>query len=338
VSSRILIADNDQDARGLLAASLRDAGYACVTAETRDALSEARRQVPDAAIVGVAGPDDGGMWVVRALRAQQDAMGLVVVATPPNFDVASTVSRLGVVDCLPGPPAGDDVVDAVRRAVLWRHAVRAASAESVRLDDEVEAGHRHLKETIARVDPSSAQQVLLAVLEARTRETYDHVQRVARSAVALGRRLELAPAVLHTLRQAALLHDVGKIAIPDRILRGSGPLDAAELEILRSHVTIGAEVLASVPTLAPIAPIVAATHERFDGRGYPEGLSAGRIPLAARIVAVADAYDALTSTRSYRDSVGHDDANAELARCAGTHFDPDVVRAWIGVTEVVRCC
>ncbi|MBI4263333.1 MAG: HD domain-containing protein [Acidobacteria bacterium] len=335
--ARILIAENDDGARGVLAGWLEEAGYLCVQTDAREALSAARRHPLDAAVVGVGIPDDGGMFVVRALRTQADQVGVVVVSTPPDFDVAVAASRLGAVDCLPWPSSSDTVVDSVRRAVEWRTATQATRQSSHRLTEEVAAGREHLKATIRRVDPESVPAVLLAVLEARSPETHDHSNRVSKSAAALAGTYNLPPIDILSVKRAALLHDIGKIAIPDRLLAETGPLGDADLALLRSHVSIGAEVLASVPALAPIAGIIGATHERYDGTGYPAGLAADDIPLPARIISVADAYDAMTSVRCYSDPVSHDDANAELVRSAGSHFDPDVVRAWLQMTELRRC-
>jgi len=115
------------------------------------------------------------------------------------------------------------------------------------------------------------------------------------------------------------------------------PLTDEELKVVQRHVTIGAELLAEIPTLTGVAPLVAATHERYDGDGYPTGLFGDAIPLGARIIAVADVYDALTGRRPYNDPMSHDDANAELVRSAGSHLDPDVVRGWMQMVEDRQC-
>jgi putative nucleotidyltransferase with HDIG domain len=194
-----------------------------------------------------------------------------------------------------------------------------------------------LRATIARVEPDIAQSVLLALLESRSPDTYDHVNRVARSAAALARSMRLAPVEIRDVRTAALLHDIGKIAVPPRLLSQKGPLTDDEIACLRKHVTIGAELMKEISTLAPVASIVAATHERFDGSGYPVGLIGTDIPLGARIIAVADVYDALTALRPYSDPVSHDEAMAELVRSSGAHLDPDVVRFWMEMVETLRC-
>lgn len=337
VSSKVLIADSNGEASGLLAGWLTAAGHACTTSATRDALSDARRLVPDVAIVAVHGADDGGMWVMRALRAQHEQTAIIVVASPPDFDVAVTANRLGVVDCLPGPPTRGALIEAVTRAGLWRDAVEAAQANIDRYPDEMAEQRSQLHETLSRVEPDAAQSVLLAILESRTPDTHDHSQRVAQTAVTLGRGLGLATEQIADLRRAALLHDIGKIAIPARLLADTRTLSGADIAMLRQHVTIGAEILRAIPNLAFAAPIVEATHERIDGRGYPKALTGEAIPLAARIIAVADVYDALTGVRPYREPVSRDQANAELVKASGHHLDPVVVRAWLGLSEAVRC-
>ncbi len=140
------------------------------------------------------------------------------------------------------------------------------------------------------------------------------------------------PAERHaTLRRGALLHDIGKIGVPDRILRKPGPLTEREWETMRSHPDLGARIIANIPFLEEVATIVRAHHERWDGSGYPEGLAEEEIPLGARIFAVADGFDAMTSDRPYRRGRPLEEALAEVERCAGTQFDPAVVRAFRAV-------
>jgi putative nucleotidyltransferase with HDIG domain len=337
VSSKVLIADSNGEAGGLLASWLTAAGHECVTTDTSEALSDVRRLMPEVTIVAAHGADDGGMWVARALRTQHEDTAVIVVASPPDFDLAVTANRLGVVDCLPGPPTKDALLDAVTRAGLWRDAVKAAQANVDRYPDDIAEQRVRLHATLARVEPEAAQSVLLAALEARTPDTHDHSRRVADMSVTLARSLRLPEAQLEHVHRAALLHDVGKIAMPPRLLADARHLGEDDLALLRQHVTIGAEILRAIPVLAYAAPIVEATHERVDGRGYPAGLTGTDIPIEARIIAVADVYDALTGVRPYREPVSRDHANAELVRAAGHQLDAAVVRTWLGLAEDVRC-
>jgi len=168
---------------------------------------------------------------------------------------------------------------------------------------------------------------LAATLDARDPYTAGHSERVSAMSVLMGRHMQLSDAELDVLRLGALLHDIGKIGLSDEILRKPGPLTPEEYEQLKRHPGQGARILRQVPFLAPHIPIVELHHERPDGRGYPFGLRGDEIPVAARIVHVADAFDAITSARAYRPARGPAEALAELQRFAGTEFDPVSVEA-----------
>lgn len=337
MASRILIAEQDNGTRAQIASWLEGAGFACSSIEPGNALGAARTHQPDVAVVGVSVPDDGGMWIVRSLRSQPTPPGVVVMSSTPNFEVATAAQRLGAADCLPWPSSPKTIVEAVQRAAEWRSALTAAYGRDNRLREEVDHGRDQLKATMKNVEPGVAQSMLLAILESRSPDTYDHSHRVARSSAALARSLKLAPVEIRDVRAAALLHDIGKIAIPPRLVAHAGPLTDDEIDALKRHVSIGAEVVAGIETLAAVAPIVGATHERYDGQGYPKGLKTEGIPLGARIVAVADAYDTLTARHPYNDPLSHDDANLELVRSSGIQLDPDVVRAWMEMVESRTC-
>ena len=174
---------------------------------------------------------------------------------------------------------------------------------------------------------TGAIRALASALDARDPYTAGHSDRVSVLSVAICRQLNLPPADIEVVRLGALLHDIGKIGVPDDILRKPGALTAAEFDIIKQHPVIGARMLRSVTFLAPHIPIVELHHERPDGQGYPRGLRGDEIPLDARIVHVADAYDAITSARAYRSARPPVDALRELWRCAGTHFHAEIVAA-----------
>ncbi len=177
--------------------------------------------------------------------------------------------------------------------------------------------------------PSSPQRqthdVLTHILREREPWLADHLRGVAELAAAVGRAAKLEPEELDALVRAAELHDIGKIAIPDRILHKPGPLDAAEWDLMQRHTAIGERILSIAPAMAPVAAIVRSSHERWDGGGYPDELEGDEIPLGSRIIFVCDAFEAMIETRSYRDPRTPDEALAELRRYAGTQFDPHVV-------------
>jgi len=172
---------------------------------------------------------------------------------------------------------------------------------------------------------------LAKTLEARDPYTGNHSQRMTDLAEALGRKLGLTDDEIKAIRWAALLHDIGKIAIPDDILRRPGPLTKEEWVVVRKHPEIGAEILMMVPDLANVAELVKRHHERINGTGYPSGMKGDEIPLGSRILAVLDAYCAMTDGRAYRPARSQEDAQVELARCAGSEFDPLVVNAFLSL-------
>jgi two-component system, cell cycle response regulator len=151
---------------------------------------------------------------------------------------------------------------------------------------------------------------------------------VAELALRTGRELGLEPEDLDVVSRAAELHDIGKVAVPDDIIHKPGSLDDVEWRIMRQHTLVGERILAAAPALKGVARLVRLSHERWDGTGYPDRLGAEEIPIGARIIAVCDTYDAMTSERPYATARSHDEAIAELRRCAGGQFDPAVVEAF----------
>jgi diguanylate cyclase (GGDEF)-like protein len=187
------------------------------------------------------------------------------------------------------------------------------------------------KATARRSADEQSRDVLLKALEAHHPELGEHVQDVGVLAAAVAEELGLGGQQLQHVRHAAELHDIGKVAVPSSILDKPGKLDAEEWRFIARHTIIGERILGAASALRPVATLVRASHEHYDGNGYPDGLRGHEIPLGARIVSVCDAYDAMTSDRPYQRSLEHADALAELRRCAGTQFDPAVVDAFCRV-------
>jgi diguanylate cyclase (GGDEF)-like protein len=240
----------------------------------------------------------------------------------------------------PGATATDAVTTACRTAMTERgdafsvdaaHGTAMLPAEAHDVSDALRLADRRLYVNKNAGRPSillQARDVLLTSLAERQPELCIHLYDVAALALAVARDLGITGEEVDEIGRAAELHDVGKIAIPDAILHKPGPLDEAEWEFMRRHTLMGERILNAAPALRPVAKIVRSSHERWDGGGYPDSLAREDIPLGARIVAVCDAYDAMVSERSYVEAVTHDEALAELERCAGTQFDPAVVASF----------
>lgn len=172
-------------------------------------------------------------------------------------------------------------------------------------------------------------QALAQAIEASDKYTRGHSDRVTKMAIQIARELKISRVEIDTLKIACILHDVGKIGIIKEVLNKPDKLNEAEFNIIKKHPALGEEIIAPVAFLAPIKPIVRHHHERFDGRGYPDGLKSESIPYLSRIIAVADTYDAMTSERPYRPALSTEIALAEIKRCSGTQFDPEIVKAFL---------
>jgi two-component system, cell cycle response regulator len=185
-----------------------------------------------------------------------------------------------------------------------------------------------------RMSPGrQSRDVLLRMLSEREPDLHAHLRGTAELALSVGRELGMEPEALDEVARAAELHDLGKIAIPDEILNKTGPLDESEWAFMRRHTIIGERILLAAPALRPVARLVRASHERYDGSGYPDGLVGEQIPLGARVVAVCDAFDAMLSDRPYRRRLDETEALDQLMRCSGRQFDPLVIGAFARVIE-----
>jgi HD-GYP domain-containing protein (c-di-GMP phosphodiesterase class II) len=196
---------------------------------------------------------------------------------------------------------------------------------------------RRMQDSHEREEQShwSTLQALVTALDVRDNETAGHSMRVTRYSLAIGERMRLRPEVMEQLRQGALLHDIGKIGVPDAILRKAGKLSPEEWLEMRKHPSIGRNFLEDIAFLRPAMSVVYCHHERWDGLGYPQGLAADVIPVTARVFAVADALDAITSQRYYKDARSFREAQIEIEACAATHFDPHVVKSFLSIPEKV---
>jgi diguanylate cyclase (GGDEF)-like protein/putative nucleotidyltransferase with HDIG domain len=232
---------------------------------------------------------------------------------------AFTVSA-GIAAYAGGQTLGDLLSAAA--AGLDRARALGGARAAVRLEDGVEE--------VADPAQSAVIEALATTLLERDRYTGEHSESVVELARGVARQLGIADLEVETIAAAALLHDIGKVAIPDAVLNKPGRLTEAEWELMREHPVIGERILAAVPGMAPIAKIVRHEHEHWNGAGYPDNLSGDAIPIGSRIILACDAYSAITTDRPYRSARSHAEAMAELARCAGTQFDPKVTEALIG--------
>jgi HD-GYP domain-containing protein (c-di-GMP phosphodiesterase class II) len=287
------------------------------------------------ALVHVEGADEENVRLLRMTKSigwhEPGVPGVELVAGTPLTGVPEGVvygpeNRMAIV-----PIAVDEVL--LGSLVVSRVAGPAFQPDEISLLEDIAAQvalalHAQRATEVAEAGLLATIESLVSALEIQDPATGRHALAIVELAARVGRRLGLAPAAVRRVEHGAALHDIGKIGVASDLLRKPGPLDEDEMRAMRCHPELGARILEPVPRLRAVAPIVRASHERFDGHGYPDGLAGEEIPLGARVVAVCDAFDAMTSDRPYQRGTNVDAALEELRRHAGTQFDPDVVRVF----------
>jgi putative two-component system response regulator len=326
--ARILAADDEEANLRLLRRMLERAGYRDVvtTADPAQVLPLFLQTQPDIVVLDLHMPGHDGMRVLEQLRPHLAAEGwlpVLMLSGDLTPEARQRALSNGARDFLAKPFDTTEAVLRIRNLLEMRFLHRHVREENRRLEQKVAERTRELELAQAEMLERLAQ-----AAELRDDETGEHVRRVGDLAAGIARAMGLDEPFAGMLRRAAALHDVGKIGIPDAILRKPGPLTADERVRMNEHAQIGARILAGGRSelMAMAERIAAAHHERWDGTGYPRGLSSERIPLEARIVAVADFYDALTHDRPYRPAFHPRVAIAEVEAGLGTHFDPEVGR------------
>jgi response regulator RpfG family c-di-GMP phosphodiesterase len=262
-------------------------------------------------------------------------MALIMVTGQQRFDAAVEGMRLGVRDYLLKPFTRTELVHSVRRAAEWQESLARQREHEQELRRDIEERSRALSEAFKAIEIASSATLaaLLETLGHRDAETAAHAVRISRMAGELAVAVGVSGDLRVDIERGALLHDIGKVAMPDSLIYKTGPLTEEEIALIRTHPAVGHSILSVVPALAVAAEIVLASHEAWDGSGYPRGLTGTEIPLGSRIVGVVDTYDALTWGRRHRDPISRVRAAAELVRCSGTQFDPEVVNRWLRVAD-----
>jgi putative two-component system response regulator len=305
----ILVVDDDAQVRGVLTEHLADLGYGTVEATSaEEALQVVEETTPDLVLTDIHMGALNGIELCAKLKGDPRFQLTPVIILTGQSDLEARVAGLA---------AGADDFFA-KPFNLTEIRTRVAALLRVKF----------LLDQLERAE--SVITTLGLTIEARDPYTAGHCERLARYAVGLGKALGVDDAMLKALWLGGFLHDLGKIAVPDRILLKNGPLDAEERAVIRTHPVVGAELVREMRTLDGVRPIIRHHHERFDGSGYPDGLKGEDIPLGARIMAVVDVYDALRTERPYKPALGHQQAVAILVReTEAGYWDPRVTRTFI---------
>ena len=332
--ARVLVVDDETHVRSMIGSTLERKGYEVQLASSvREALEALELNTYDLVLTDIVMQDLNGIALLEKLHAQQPNLPVVMVTAIHDISVAIDSMRRGAYDYLLKPFERDHLISTVERALRHRQVLEESHNYQQSLEQMVRARTEMLRHAMEDLEHSYdvTLEALGDALDLKDSETEGHSKRVTAYTIALARAMGLSPSEIKIIARGAFLHDIGKMAIPDDILRKPGKLTPEEQDVMREHCTRGYHMLRKIPFLSGAAEIVFCHQEHFDGSGYPSGLAGREIPVGARIFAVADTLDAITSDRPYRKARSFDHAREEVLRCSGTQFDPAVVEAFLKI-------
>jgi len=334
-SGRILIVDDEASVRALLLRHFEEEGTECIASPNAlDALGMMEDQDFSLVISDIMMPGMSGTEFLRQAKKQQPETAFIMITGLMDINTAIDSMRLGAFDFITKPFKLSAIRRAVDRALERHRLLKENRCHRETLEQNIRERTLALHEALQDVEESYkiTLEALVTALDAREHETRAHSQRVREYAMTLAQNLGLKHDDLVQIGRGALLHDVGKIGVRDSILLKPGKLNEEDWIEMRKHPQIGYTILQSIEFLCPAAEIVLCHHERWDGKGYPNRLAGEDIPLGARIFAVIDTLDAMTSNRPYRKALTFETAWNEILSCSGTQFDPTVVDAFIALS------
>ncbi len=337
-SERILVVDDEEPIREIVCSMLIAGGkYDCVQAGSgEEALAllesgdEFALMLSDLMMTGM-----DGLALLERAKERVPEMPVVMVTAVHDISVALAAIRNGAYDYLLKPFEREQLLATVRRALENRRLKTENRAYQTNLESLVEARTQQLHNTMRNLERSYdiTLEALGDALDLKDAETEGHSKRVTAFTIAIAKHMGLSDKDIRVIARGAFLHDIGKMAIPDAILRKPGALNQDEIAIMREHCYRGYQMLRKIPFLSEASDIVYAHQEKYDGTGYPRGLKGDQIPLGARIFSIADTLDAITSDRPYRPAQSLTAARDEIQRWAGRQFDPEVVRIFLAMPE-----
>jgi putative nucleotidyltransferase with HDIG domain len=334
---RILVIDDEDAIRDAVCSILSQAGFTCQPVNSgREALSILRSDAAVSIVLSdliMEGMD--GLTLLSKVREEFPDIPVVMVTAVDDISVALAAIRNGAYDYLLKPFEKEQLLAMVRRALETRRLRLENLAYQTKLESLVSARTEMLRKALADLERSYdiTLEALGDALDLKDAETEGHSKRVTAFTIAIARAMDMPQDHVRIIARGAFLHDVGKMAIPDAILRKPGRLSPEEQAIMREHAFLGYQMLRRIPFLKEAADIVYSHQERYDGHGYPRGLRGDQIPIGARIFAIADTFDAMTSDRPYRAAQSISSGRREIERNSGKQFDPEIVKVFLSVPE-----
>jgi len=336
LTQNILIVDDDSIIRNMLSALLTKEGYLCTAAQDAEAALEELAKTSFALVISdVKMPGNNGHWLLRQIQELYVDTPVIMLTALGEIELAMDCLRAGASDYLLKPPKITELVRTIERIKAHKNIELTKERYQRELETTVRSRTHELQTSLKNVN-RNYQNMLLALvsaLDTREQETSEHSFRVVTYTLAIARQLKLSSRELQVIGQGALLHDIGKISVPDAVLLKPDKLTPEEWEQMCRHPLIGYQMIKPIPFLSEAAEIVLNHHEHFDGTGYPHGRIAEEIPLGARIFAIADALDAMTRNRPYRKGIALALALKEIARYACRQFDPVLIEAFLSIGE-----
>jgi putative nucleotidyltransferase with HDIG domain len=333
---KILIVDDEEAIREVVSTMLESRGYHCTTVPNgRAAQEQVKRATPDLILSDMIMPEMDGLKLLEWMRQYDPEVPVIMVTAIHDISTALESIRRGAYDYILKPFEKDQLFLGVGRALEHRKLITENRSYQRNLEQLVDERTAQLRGALAQLEQSydDTLEALGSALDLKDAETEGHCQRVTAFCISIAKAMEVPGDYLPILARAAFLHDIGKMAIPDSILRKPGPLNDEEKQVMRKHCDIGYNMLIRIPFLRDAAEIVLAHQEFFDGSGYPKKLKGEQIPLGARIFTIADSMDAMISDRPYRKALPLSHARGEIKRCSGTQFDPKVVDVFMDIPE-----
>jgi cyclic di-GMP phosphodiesterase len=332
-TERILIVDDEEPIREIVTAMLQSSGYQCQQAASgKQALTLLTSGDSfELVLSDLMMADMDGIGLLERTKEKYPDMPVVMVTAVHDISVALAAIRNGAYDYLLKPFEREQLLATVRRALENRRLKTENRTYQTNLESLVAARTEQLRSAMSGLERSY--DITLEALDLKDAETEGHSKRVTAFTIAMARHRGLSDEQVRVIARGAFLHDIGKMAIPDGILRKPGPLTAEEVSIMREHCYHGYQMLRKIPFLAEASDIVYSHQEKWDGSGYPRGLRGEEIPLGSRIFSVADTLDAITSDRPYRPKQSLQAAKEEIQRFSGRQFDPDVVATFLAMPD-----
>jgi len=329
---KILVCDDEEAIREVISTLLEARDYRCtVVPDGFQAIQEIKKGSYDLVLSDIVMPEMDGMRLLRQARTQDEDIPVIMVTAMHDISIALEAIRAGAYDYILKPFEKDQLYHSVERALEHRHLVLENRSYQQNLEHLVAQRTQQLSLTLHDLEQSYdyTLEALGNALDAKDAETEGHCQRVTAITILMAKTMKVDREQLRHIARGAFLHDIGKMGIPDQVLRKPGPLSDEEREVMRRHCDIGYSVLKKIPFLQDAAEIVLAHQECYNGSGYPRGMKGEEIPLGARIFAVADTLDAMCSDRPYRKALPISAAREEIKKFSGTQFDPRVVSAFL---------